>query len=239
MPDAHTQALAIPLPGTPRPLTGVTILLVEDSRYASEAVRLLGLRSGARLRRADSLRAAERHLAVYRPTVALIDLGLPDGSGADLIRRLGRALPRLPAILGTSGDDGAREEAMEAGADGFVAKPVTSLAAFEAAVLGALNRNGGTPALRPVTGEAIVPDRLAYHDDLVAISDLLSDGLEGRSVAYAAQFLAGVARSADDSPLADAALALSARVASGGPTGADVARIAGLVAARLNRSATA
>ena len=44
-------------------LFAVTILLVEDSRSASEAIRLYAAESGARVRRADSLHAASRHLS--------------------------------------------------------------------------------------------------------------------------------------------------------------------------------
>ena len=68
-------------PTAERPLLGLTVLVVEDSRFACEAMRLLCLRSGARIRRADSLKSARRHLSVYRPSIVVVDLGLPDDFG--------------------------------------------------------------------------------------------------------------------------------------------------------------
>jgi len=236
MPDPIMPTFAVPAASADRPLGGITILLVEDSRFASEAVRLLCLRSGARIRRADCLRTAERHLATYRPTVALIDLGLPDGSGIDLIRRLHSAQPRLPAILATSGDDALERDARAAGADGFLAKPCTGLAAFQSAVLSALKVDGAAPH-RVAPGDRVAPDVLAYRDDLAGISELLTEDSGPGTLAYAAQFLAGVARTAEDPPLAEAAGALWSGMAGGAPTGALLARVAGLVEARLHGSA--
>jgi CheY-like chemotaxis protein len=234
MPDLLTPLFAVPAPTADRPLSGVTLLLVEDSRYASEAVRLLCLRSGARIRRADSLRAAERHLATYRPTAVLIDLGLPDGSGLDLIARLAAATPRLTAILATSAEDSMRDEALAAGADRFLAKPVFSLSEFQCALLGALGVEGAATRLRLLTGETVHPDPIAYRDDLAAVSELLSNGAEAGSLGYAARFLAGIAMTADDPPLAEAASSLSEGMMSGRPTGAILARVAGMVAERLS-----
>ena len=154
-----TQALlAHPAPISLHPLLGETVLLVEDSRCASEAVRLLCQRSGARLRRADSVQTAWRHLACYRPSVLLVDLGLPDGCGLELIARLHKATPRIPVILGISGDEAAGDHVLLNGADGFLAKPVTSLAAFEAAILRHLPRQ--PPGQRIVQGDGGRPAQL-------------------------------------------------------------------------------
>ena len=107
-------------PTKSRPLLGLTLLLVEDSRFTCEAVRMMCQRSGARLRRADCLKSAERHLLVYRPSVVIVDIGLPDGSGLNLIRKLHHETPRIPMILGTSGDELMHHSARKAGANGFL-----------------------------------------------------------------------------------------------------------------------
>ena len=118
----------IQTPTARRPLLGLTILVVEDSRYACETMRLMCLRSGARIRRADSLRSARRHLKVYRPSAVIVDVGLPDGSGLELIQDMAQASPRVNAILGISGDPEMEQRARDAGADSFIAKPFSSLA---------------------------------------------------------------------------------------------------------------
>ncbi len=193
-------------PTPDRPLLGHTVLIVEDSRFASEALRLMAVRSGARIRRADSLGAARRHLRVYRPTAVIVDLGLPDGSGLDLIADLAAQVPRIEVILATSGDEAVAEAAHAAGADGFLAKPLTRLAVFQQAVLSRLPPDRQPPGPRAISDERISPDPLALRDDLALASDLLS---ENPRRAYAAQFLATVARSAGDGTLAEAATAAS------------------------------
>lgn len=220
-------------PTASRPLLGLTILVVEDSRYASEAIRLLCLRSGARIRRADSLRAARRHLQVYRPSAVIVDLGLPDGSGADLIRELRAAVPRVAVLLGMSGDAGAEVATMDAGADGFLAKPVTSLAAFQSAILSRMPMDRQPPGPRVVSDEHVHPDMLALQDDLEQIAFRL-EKLDEDDIDYVAQFIGGIARSANDDALAAAAGALARARHEGAPLVTQTRQIAGLLQARLS-----
>ncbi len=217
-----------------RPLLGLTVLVVEDSRYASEAMRLLCLRSGARIRRADSLHNARRHLCVYRPSAVIVDLGLPDGSGTELIAELANANPRVDVLIGTSGDAGGEAAAAAAGADGFIGKPIARISEFQTAVLRHLPADRQPGGLRVLTEERVNPDPMAYRDDLELVSQLLSDGWPSdRDIAYVTQFLGGVARSAEDAPLSAAVAALAAARADGAPGRAAMARVSTLVAERL------
>ncbi|WP_050930434.1 response regulator [Aestuariivita boseongensis] len=235
MDDSDPFAARLQKPTAARPLLGLTILLVEDSRYASEAMRLLCLRSGARIRRADSLRAARRHLQVYRPSGVVVDLGLPDGSGLDLIAELDQAHPRVGVLLACSGDDVSEQAALAAGADGFLAKPIHSLAIFQEAILSRLPADQQPSGPRSLNDEAIDPDPMAFRDDMAHAAEVLTDTSDEKMLDYAAQFIGGVARSAADDALALAARQLAETRAMGRPVTADAARVAGLVQERLQR----
>lgn len=228
MSDDMHLAPARPGATADRPLSGMSIMVVEDSRFAFEAIRLLGLRSGARVRRADTLAAAHRHLAVYRPTIVIADMGLPDGSGAALIAELARATPRVTALIGMSGDPGTEAAAMAAGADGFLAKPVESLAVFQQVLIANLPESSRPHGLRALPTEVLLPGPAALVEDLAHVADIMRD--RANPVDYVAQFLGAVAHSAHDLALEAAATQLAA---AGGSRG-ERARVAGLVARRIS-----
>ncbi|MBK5947768.1 response regulator [Rhodobacter veldkampii DSM 11550] len=237
MPDDFSQ-FASPAASISRPLQGLTVLVVEDSRFASEAMRLLCLRSGARIRRADCLRTARRHLQVYRPGAVIVDLGLPDGSGADLIADLAAARPRLPVILAISGDPAGAAPARAAGADGFLTKPIDSLALFQQAILGCLPANARPYGLHMLPDARVEPDRLALRDDLSHVAGVLAKAPDEAAIDYITRFLAGLARSSGDPALADAAADLARGRQSGAAAAPGLARLHSLVAERLNTGAT-
>ncbi len=223
-------------PSAARPLLGMTVLVVEDSRFSSDALRLMCVRSGARIRRADCLTSARRHLQVYMPTVAIVDMGLPDGSGAELIEELNKAAPRIELIIGTSGDDFAQEAALAAGADGFIAKPYGTLSDFQQAILRRLPDAYRPTVARVADNEAIKPDPIAFRDDLLHAADTLKDAEEGL-IDYVAQFLGGLARSANDQDLLTAVKAVESARKDGSGVKANVAELNGLVESRLTEAA--
>lgn len=190
------------------PLQGLTVLAVEDSRFASDAMRLMCQRSGARLRRVDTLQAAYSHLRVYRPDVMLVDLGLPDGRGDALICDLAQHRAQGPIVIGISGDPGGQAVAMMAGAHGFIEKPFPSLAVFQAEILRHLPDRAGRSS--PIVGDlAPNADPLALQDDLERAAGLLRTDPGPGQRRYLVGFIAGIARSAGDQDLAAAANTLA------------------------------
>jgi len=82
-------------------------------------------------------------------TLALVDLGLPGLSGLELIRALRRDDRRLPIVVLTARDDVATiVEAMEAGADDYLKKPVYTAELF-AHIEAVLRRSQGGARQQP------------------------------------------------------------------------------------------
>jgi len=103
---------------------GVHILLVEDEEAHAELVRraFLARDDAVNLTVVPNLAAARVQLARSLPSLAIVDLRLPDGDGIELLQNeLGIAL--FPVVIMTShGDEQIAVEAMKAGALDYVVK---------------------------------------------------------------------------------------------------------------------
>lgn len=193
-----------------RPLLGLTILLVEDSRYFSDAVRLMAIRSGARLRRADCLASARKHVRIYRPDAILVDLGLPDGSGQDFIKELSHGVS-TPPIIAMSGatDRQSHQAALQAGAVHYLQKPFFDLAAFQQTILSVVLFEEETIKFQPrLAGETIFPDDESLSEDFHQIRDIIRETVpteDCKRMIYCAQFVSSVAQVSGDTDLAQEA----------------------------------
>lgn len=200
---------------------GGTLLLVEDSRLFSDTIRAMLRGTGGRIRRADTLCRARRHLALYTPDVAMIDLGLPDGSGLELIAECTRRSTRVPLIIAISGQSDLESAAYAAGADKFFEKPIVSLAQFRAALApSCFDMNAKqTASIMPM------PDIGALRDDLYLALDLLQGPDQSDRRRYALQFCEGLARSLHDAEMKGAV--------AGAQSGFGAARLVDILRKRL------
>jgi two-component system KDP operon response regulator KdpE len=99
------------------------VLIVEDDEEARGAlVRELAGR-GYRVEQARDGREALERWAARRPDVVLLDLGLPDVDGLDIVRRLRREAATPIVILSGRYEEREKVEALDRGADDYVTKP--------------------------------------------------------------------------------------------------------------------
>lgn len=102
------------------------VLIVEDHRAAREALAVLLSGAGHTVLQAATGGEALRIAREQTPDVALLDLGLPDMHGLDVLRTL-REQPATQGIrvIALTGDDSEREACMAEGCAGFLTKPVS------------------------------------------------------------------------------------------------------------------
>jgi PAS domain S-box-containing protein len=119
-------ATAAPRTGTCR-LDGCWILVVEDDTDTREVVAMVLAEAGAGVKTVSTLSGAESALSAAPWDVLVSDLGMPDGSGYELIRRVRQhpTLARLPAVaLSAHAMDADAMLSLGAGFDVHLPKPV-------------------------------------------------------------------------------------------------------------------
>ena len=102
---------------------GPSILIVEDESPMRRFLRASLAAHGYRLVEATTAREALQLASSHNPDMVLLDLGLPDGDGIDLTRKL-RAWMRAPIIvISARGREQDKVAALDAGADDYLTKP--------------------------------------------------------------------------------------------------------------------
>jgi len=99
------------------------LLVIEDDPAIRKVLSILFETNGFRVVAADTCELATRQAQTHRPDVTILDLGLPDGDGLNVIQQI-RAWSPMPIIVLTARiQEDQRLRAFELGADDYVIKP--------------------------------------------------------------------------------------------------------------------
>ena len=121
------------------------VLLVEDDKAIGPAVRDHIAAATHAVDWAQDLATARDFLAVATYELVLLDLGLPDGQGIDLLRGLRRGGDKAAVLILSARDQIAqRIEGLNAGADDYLTKPF-DLAELSARVAAVARRYASAP----------------------------------------------------------------------------------------------
>ncbi|MFC4018362.1 response regulator [Micromonospora sp. GCM10011542] len=154
----------------------IRILVVDDEPQILRALRINLRARGYDVQVADTGTAALKAAASHPPDLVVLDLGLPDIDGVDVIRGL-RGWTTVPIIV-LSGRAGSQDKvaALDAGADDYVTKPfgIDELLARVRAVtrrLAATTADAAPVVVAPKVGRHTVNlvDRTVTRDDGVGV----------------------------------------------------------------------
>ncbi|MGE6360783.1 response regulator [Psychrobacter sp. UBA3480] len=100
-----------------------TILIIEDEAHIARFIKTAMEQEGYQIFTADSSHRGLIEAATRRPDLLILDLGLPDGDGCDVIAdiRTWSSLPIL--VLSARSDEQDKIKALNLGADDYLVKP--------------------------------------------------------------------------------------------------------------------
>jgi two-component system KDP operon response regulator KdpE len=127
-----------------------TILVVEDEPEIRRFLRSSLGAEGYRVVEAESGSRGTIDAGSHKPDLAIVDLGLPDLDGVEVIRRIRSWSPMPIIVLSARSREQSKIEALDAGANDYVTKP------FGVGELLARVRAALRHAARPPSGQALV-----------------------------------------------------------------------------------
>lgn len=132
------------------------MVIEDDPRIRQALLRALGERGHA-VRSASSAMQGLAEIVDDPPDVVVLDLGLPDRDGGEMLRML-RAVSAVPVIVATARDDEAEMvRLLDAGADDYVVKPY-SADQLDARVRAVLRRSREPERAEPLQVGGLVVD---------------------------------------------------------------------------------
>lgn len=117
------------------------VLIVEDEKQIRRFVRVAVEEEGCQVAETETMAQGLLEAGARQPDLLILDLGLPDGNGIDLIRDL-RGWSDIPIlILSARSQENDKIDALDAGADDYLTKPF-SVGELRARVRALLRRRG-------------------------------------------------------------------------------------------------
>ena len=151
----------------------VRVVIVDDSEVVRVGLRaLLGGESTIQVvGEAPNVVAGIETSLRTRPEVVLLDIRLPDGSGFDACRAILKRLPDTRVlILSSVADDALVDEAIRAGAQGYLLKEVNARGLIQAIIDVAAGKSILDPAIAARVMRMLKTGTPAQHDELATLS---------------------------------------------------------------------
>jgi len=133
------------------------VLVVEDDQHIREALARGLAEAGHAVRTISTGAQALTAAMEWQPDVVVLDLGLPDLDGRDVLAML-RSVSQVPIIVATARDDEAEiVRLLDAGADDYVVKPYRA-SQIEARIRAVLRRGTEAAASKPMQVGGLLVD---------------------------------------------------------------------------------